>query len=64
MTTSSPSSINVILSVDEEADDCVALFSMKCTLMSGILKWAEHYAMLVAATASESSSTIIFSVKI
>ena len=40
----------------------VALFATKWTLVSGILKLA-GYIMLVTATASESSSAIISSVK-
>ena len=37
------------------------IFYHKWSLVSGILKWAEHYVMIASATASESSSAIIFS---
>ena len=64
MTTSSSSSMNVGLTVAEEANELEALPATKWTMVSGIQKLAGHSCMLVSAITSESSSAIIFSAKI
>ena len=64
MTTSSSSTLNVGLAVAEEANACVALSTTKWALINRIRNWAEHWSMLMSATASESCSRIVFIVKV
>ena len=60
----SSSTLRVGLTVAEEANACEALSATKWALMNRIRNWAEHRSMLMPATASESSSSIVFIVKV
>ena len=63
MTTTFSSALKVGFAVAEEANACVALSATKWALIIRIRNWAEHWSMLMFATASESCSTIVFIVK-
>ena len=64
MTTTSSSKLKVGFAVAEEASALVALSATKLALIIRIRNWAEHWSMLMSATASESCSTIVFIVKV
>ena len=63
MTTTSSSSWNVGFIVAEQANAREAMSATKWALINRIRNWAEHCSMLVSATASESCSSIVFSIK-
>ena len=64
MTTTSSSTLKVGLFVAEEANAREALSATKLAWMNRIRNWAEHWSMLMSATASESCSSIVFIVKV
>ena len=64
MTTISSSTLNVGLTMAEEANAWEALSATKWALMNRIRNWAEHCSKLGCATAYESCSSILFSVKV
>ena len=64
ITTTSSSTLRVVFTVTEEANAWEALSATNWALMNRIRNWAEHWSMLMSATASESCSSIAFSVKV
>ena len=64
ITTTSSSKLRVGITVAEEANAWEALSDTNWVgIMIRIRNWTEHWSMLISATASESCSSIVFSVK-
>ena len=58
MKTTSSKMLKVGLAVAEDANAREALSAIKWALMNNIRNWAEHWSMLVSATASGSCSSM------